>query len=62
MKMLFKFQVSRMKIEDFRILAYVDLLVYDNLKINRWLSSATTYAKGLQISSQLDEIDNFRNN
>ena len=58
MKMLFKFQVNRMKIEDFRkfgLLAYVDLLAYVYLKISRWLNSVTSYVNGVQISSQLDE-------
>ena len=55
MQMVFKFQVNRIKIEDFRNLAYVDLLIYDDLKINTQLSSATSYANGLQISSQSDE-------
>jgi len=56
--MLFKFQVNRIKIVDFRNLSYVDLLVYVDIlvygyrKTNRWLNSA---ANGLQISSQSDE-------
>ena len=47
MQMLFKFQVNGIKIEDFRNLADVDLLVYadffacDNQKINRWLKSVS---------------------
>ena len=49
MQMLFKFKVNSIKIEDFINLAYVDL------KINRWLNSATWYANGLQILSQSDE-------
>ena len=55
MQMLFKFKVNRMKIEEFINLAYVELLVYVDLKINRWLSLVTTYANGLQILSQSDE-------
>ena len=42
--MLFKFQVNRMKIEDFRnlgqigLFAYFALLAFVYLKINRWLN------------------------
>ena len=53
--MLFKFQVNWIKIEDLRNLAYVDLLFYVDLKIKMWLSSATSNANGLQMSSQSDE-------
>ena len=61
MQMPFKFQDIWIKIEDFRnladvdLLVYVDLLAYVDLKINRWLNSATLYANVLQISSQSDE-------
>ena len=47
MEMLFKFQVKWIKIEDFRNLAYVDLLVdvdlftYGDHKNNRWLNLVT---------------------
>ena len=54
MKRLLKFQVNRIKIKDFRNLAHIDLVAYVYLKINKWLSSATSYANGFQISSQLD--------
>ena len=53
--MAFKFQVNRMKIEVFGNLAYIDLLVYIDLKINSKLSSATSFANGFQISSQSEE-------
>ena len=57
MQMLFKFQVNWIKIEDFRnladvdVLVYVDLFAYVDLNISRWLNSMTWYANGLQISS-----------
>ena len=37
MKLLFKFQGNWMKIEDFRNLAYVDLLASFDIKNNWWL-------------------------
>ena len=43
MQMVFKFQVNWIKIEDFRnladvdLLVYVDLFAYGNNKNNRWL-------------------------
>ena len=55
MHMLFKFQVNRIKIEDFRHLAYVDLLIYVDIKNNRWFNSVTWYVNAFQISSQSDE-------
>ena len=61
MQILFKFQVNRMKIDNFRNSAYVDLLAYGDLKMNRWLNSVTGYANALQISGQWMKIDNFRN-
>ena len=45
-----------MKIEDERNLDYVDFLVRADVKINRWLRSASSCANGLQISSQSDEF------
>ena len=72
MQLIFKFQVNRMKIDNFRnnlkirpavflvdLMAYVELLTYDNLKSNRWLNSLTWYANPIQISSQSDEILGF---
>ena len=61
MQMLFKFQDNWIKIEDFRNLAYVVIVVYvdlladGDLKTNRWLNSVTLSANALQISSQSDE-------
>ena len=60
LKILFKFQVNRMKIEDFRNLAYVDLLASVDLKNNWWLNSVS-YENPVQISSHRMKIDNFRN-
>ena len=57
---MFKFQVNRIKIEDFRHLADVDLLIYVDIKINRWFNSVTWYVNAFQISSQLDENWEFR--
>ena len=57
MQMFFKFQVNRMKTDNFRnlphvdVLAYVDLLADIDLKNNRWLKSVTRYEKAPQISS-----------
>ena len=51
MKMLFKFQLNRMKIEDLENLAQISILAYVYLKISRWLNSVTWYANALQISS-----------
>ena len=48
MKILFKFQINQMKIDDFRNLAYVDLLADVDLKHNWWLNSVTWYANPLQ--------------
>ena len=39
MQLLFKFQVNRMTIDNFRNLAYVDILAYVDLKNNWWLNS-----------------------
>ena len=61
MQMLFKFQDNWIKIEDFRNLANVvllvdvDLLANGHLKTNRWLNSVTLSANAPQISSQSDE-------
>ena len=61
MQMLLKFEVNRIEIEDFRNLAYVDILVYIDLlayvylKMKRWLNLVTWYANALQISSQSEE-------
>ena len=60
MQMLIEFQVNWIKIKDFRNLAHVDLVAYVYLKINKWLSSATSYANGFQISSESDEIWRFQ--
>ena len=59
--MLFKCQVNWIKIDDFRNVAYVDLLVYVELfaygdhKNNRWLNSVSLYVIPFQISTQSDE-------
>ena len=55
MQLLFKFQVNRMKIDNFRTLAYVDVLVDVDLK-NNWLIEFNdlTY-KSSSNSSQSDE-------
>ena len=66
MKILFKFQVNRMKIEDFRITTLVDLgpmLTFWSmltLKIFRWLNSVIWNINPLQISSQWDENWRFQ--
>ena len=60
MKILFKFQVNQMKIDNFRNLADVDLLAYDDLlttvdlKNDWWLNSMTLNTNFLQISRELD--------
>ena len=58
-QLLFKFQVNRMKINNFRNSAYVDLLANMNLQKNWWLNSETWSANPVQISSQLDENCGF---
>ena len=55
MQLLFKFQVNRMKTDNFTNSAYVVLLAYFDLENNWCLNSVTWYANPLQISSQGDE-------
>ena len=62
MQTLFEFQVNRIKIEDFRNSAHVDILVYVDLlahgdlkKNNRWLNSMTRNVNPFEISHQSDE-------
>ena len=55
MQIIFKFQVNRMKIDDFRNSAYVDLLADVDLKNNWLLNLVTWYENPIQSSSQWDE-------
>ena len=63
MQFLFKFEVNRMKIEDFRNSAYVDLLADVNLK-NNWLVelfSDLKYKILLKFQVNQMKIEDFRN-
>ena len=55
MQLLFKFQVNRMKIDNFRRPAYFDLLAYVDFQKNWWLNWVSWDENPLQISSQSDE-------
>ena len=59
MQMLFKCQVKSDENWGFINPAYVDLLVYVDIKINRWLNPVPWYVNVLQISSQSDESWQF---